>query len=155
VVSNKLACTIDLLPTFAEITGATLPAHKIDGVSILSLLTGDHSANPREILYYYYGRNDLEAIRYKHWKMTFPHISRSYKNVLPGNDGWPGLYSRDTVALSLYNLRRDPGEYYDVKALYPEVVETIQAIAEEARVDLGDRLTGREGTGRREAGSVD
>lgn len=155
VVSNKLACTIDLLPTFAEITGATLPVHKIDGVSILPLLTGDQTANPREVLYYYYGRNDLEAIRYKHWKMTFPHISRSYKNVLPGNDGWPGPYSRDTVALSLYNLRRDPGEYYDVKALYPEVVETIQAIAEEARNDLGDRLSGKEGNGRREAGGID
>jgi arylsulfatase len=153
-VSGKLASTIDLLPTIAEITGAELPKHKIDGVSILPLLKGEVSANPREVLYYYYGRNDLEAIRYKHWKLIFPHISRSYQGVLPGNDGWPGPYRRDTVVMGLYDLRRDPGEYYDVQELYPEVIEEIMEIAEEARSDLGDRLTGVEGTGRRSPGRV-
>ena len=151
-VSAKLASTIDLLPTIAEITGAELPDHKIDGVSLLQVLKGDLNANPREVLYYYYGRNDLEAIRFKHWKLVFPHISRSYKHVLPANDGWPGPYSRDTVSMALYDLRRDPGEYYDVQELYPEVKSQIMALAKEAREDLGDRLTGVEGHGRRAPG---
>lgn len=149
LVSNKLASTIDLLPTFAEITGAEMPAHKIDGISILPILQGDQQADPREVLYYYYRANDLEAIRFKHWKLVLPHTSRSYQNVLPGNDGWPGPYNQDTLSLALYDLRRDPGEIYDVQELHPEVVETILKLAEEARGDLGDRLTGREGNGRR------
>ena len=154
VISNKLASTLDLLPTLAEITQAELPTHKIDGVSILPLLQGDQTANPREVLYYYYGRNNLEAIRYRHWKLVFPHISRSYKNVLPGNDGWPGRYSRDTVSMALYNLRRDPGESYDVQTLYPEIKEKILSIADEARNDLGDALTDHHGNGRREPGRM-
>lgn len=154
VISNKLASTLDLLPTLAEITRAKLPAHKIDGVNILPLLQGNQTANPREVLYYYYGRNNLEAIRYRHWKLVFPHISRSYKNVLPGNDGWPGRYSRDTVSMALYNLRRDPGESYDVQTLYPEIKEKILSIADEARNDLGDALTDHTGTYRREPGRM-
>lgn len=153
-VCNLLASTIDLLPTLADITRAALPAHTIDGVSILSLLSGDHTSPPREKLYYYYGQNNLEAVRYKHWKLVFPHIGRSYKNVLPGNDGIPGPYRRDTVQLALYNLRRDPGEWYDVQELYPEVVEKITAVAKEARQDLGDDLTGAPGSNRRSPGRV-
>ena len=155
IVSNKLASTIDLLPTIAEITGAELPSHKIDGVSILSVLQGDQSATPRQILYYYYGRNNLEAIRYENWKLVLPHMGRSYNGVLPGNDGWPGAYSRDTVDMALYNLRRDPGEAYDVQSLYPEVKQKILRLADEARSDLGDGLTNAEGTNRREPGRLD
>ncbi len=155
VISNKLASTLDLLPTLAEITLAELPANKIDGVNILPVLQGDQTANPREVLYYYYGRNNLEAIRYRHWKLVFPHISRSYQDVLPGNDGWPGPYSRDTVALALYNLRRDPGESYDVQKLYPEIKKKLISIAVEARKDLGDGLTGHPGEYRREPGRLE
>ena len=154
IVCNKLASSIDILPTVAEIIGANLPAHKIDGVSLLPLLSGNDQWTARETFYYYYGRNNLEAIRYKHWKLVLPHISRSYKGVLPGNDGIQGPYNRDTVELALYNLRRDPGESYDVQDLYPDVVETIQGLAEEAREDLGDHLTGRQGKGRREPGRL-
>lgn len=62
-ICNKLASTIDLLPTFAEITHSDLPKKKIDGVSILPLLLGDTNANPRETFLYYYRKNSLEAIR--------------------------------------------------------------------------------------------
>ena len=44
---NKLASNIDLFPTFAEVANAPLPANKIDGVSILSLIKGKEGANPR------------------------------------------------------------------------------------------------------------
>ena len=110
-VNGELATTIDLLPTFASITGAALPVHKIDGLDILPLIIGDQMESPRESLYYYYGRNNLEAVRYKNWKLVLPHISRSYAGVLPANDGIPGPYRRDTVAMALYDLRRDPGEW--------------------------------------------
>ena len=119
----------------------------------MSLLKSDPDANPRDHLYYYYGRNNLEAVRKDKWKLVFPHKHRSYLNVLPGNDGHPGPYFNGEVkAITLYNLRRDPGEDYDVKDLYPMVVEELTQLAEIAREDLGDDLTGRQGQNRRAVG---
>jgi arylsulfatase len=154
-ICNKLSSTIDLMPTFAEITGAELPKHKIDGVSILSLFKGDKQAEPRKEFYYYYQRNSLEAVRKDHWKLVFPHSYRSYEGVLPGNDGYPGKYNHDSTGMALYDLRRDPGERYDVKELYPGVVEELQKTAQKARDDLGDDLTGNPGKNRRPCGKVE
>ena len=153
-ICSKLCSTIDILPTLAAITNSNLPKHKIDGVNILPLLKGDKDANPRKVFYYYYGRNNLEAIRMDNWKLVLPHPYRSYEGVLPGNDGFPGKYSNGNCELNLYDLRRDPGERYDVKELYPEIVEQIQKIVEEARADLGDELQKREGKNRRKCGKL-
>lgn len=53
-VTNKLAAGIDILPTIAEVTGASLPVKKIDGVSLLKLMQGDDTVSPRGAFYYYY-----------------------------------------------------------------------------------------------------
>jgi arylsulfatase len=52
----------------------------------------------------------------------------------------------------LYDLRNDPGETRDVSAEHPEVVKRLEALAEKARADLGDAITGRKGTGLRPVG---
>jgi len=154
-ISNMLASTIDILPTLAEITGASLPDHIIDGVSILPLLQGDETANPRDHFYYYYQRNALEAVRKDHWKLVLPHTHRTYEGVLPGNDGFPGPYAWKEAEYALYDLRRDPGERYDVKDLYPEIVAEIETLVEKARQDLGDDLTERTGKNVRESGRLE
>src|SRR3546814_628250 len=82
-INNRLLCTMDILPTLAAITGARLPDHKIDGVNMLSLLRG-RDVTPRDTLYYYYKKNDLEAVQIGKWKLVFPHQYRSYEHVLPG-----------------------------------------------------------------------
>ncbi|MBR9999555.1 MAG: sulfatase [Cyclobacteriaceae bacterium] len=153
-ICNKMAATLDIMPTLAEITGASLPDHKIDGISILSLLKGEENANPRDHLYYYYQKNSLEAVRKDHWKLVFPHPSRSYEGIAPGNDGWPGEYNQIETELALYDLRRDPGEEYDVKEQYPEIVSELEELASQARTDMGDELTGAVGTGIRDCGWI-
>ncbi|VAX29742.1 Arylsulfatase [hydrothermal vent metagenome] len=153
-ICNKLSATIDILPTLAAITGAELPDHKIDGVNILSLFKGEQDADPRSYFYYYYRKNSLEGVRNGHWKLVLPHSYRSYEGVLPGNDGFPGKYAKDSTGLALYNLRRDPGEHYDVKELYPDIVDAIMVLVQQAREDLGDELTGYEGKNRRPAGKI-
>jgi len=154
-ICNKLASSIDILPTIAEITGASLPDKKIDGISILPLLLGDKNVTPRHEFYYYYQQNSLEAVQYDYWKLVFPHQGRTYREFNPGIDGWPGATGNETIVTTeLFDLRRDPGEWYDVAEMYPEKVMELEALAEKARKDLGDDLTKFPGTNRRKIGSI-
>ena len=151
---NTLMSTIDILPTIAEITGTPLPEHKIDGINMLPVLLGDN-VNPRDHFFYYYGVNNLEAVRKGHWKLIFPHKHRSYIGHEPGNDGWPGSTHTDSISLELYSLRRDPGERYNVIDRHPDIVEQLKILGEKAREDMGDAITGREGKNNRDCGWVD
>ncbi len=151
---NQLASTIDILPTLAAIAGAPLPGLPIDGVSILPLLNGQSDTSPRTHFLYYYKENDLEAVRDGQFKLVFPHKHETYRSNLPGNDGYPGIRGTTDIGLSLFDIRRDPGEQYNVAELYPEVVARLSAIAVSAREDMGDNLTSQPGKNRRCAGEV-
>lgn len=154
-ISSSLVASIDILPTLAELTGAPLPEKQIDGVSLVPILEGDLNAQPRETFYYYYRQNSLQAVRHGDWKLVFPHPGRTYQGYQPGNDGMPGeVTEQHPHAGGLYDLRRDPGERYDVSASHPEIVQELERIAEEARQDLGDDLTGNPGANRRAPGRV-
>jgi len=156
-ICNQLASTIDLLPTFAHISGAPLPLQRIDGVNIISLMTAAEThTSPRTHFLYYYHKNDLIAVRNDRFKLVFAHTGRTYEGFLPGDDGAPGKTNeRRAFEQALYDLRRDPGERYDVQKLYPETVAELIRIADEARQDLGDDLRGIAGTGRRAIGRME
>ncbi len=158
-VSDRMAATIDILPTLAAITGASLPERTIDGVDILPLLDGVTDADPRNQFWFYYGR-ELRGVREGRWKRVYQHRTRSYVGVEPGMDGLPGPYANPTVPDALYDLENDPAETTDVSAAHPEIVRRLDALAETARATLGDRLTDRTGSevrppGRREAEPVE
>ncbi len=154
-VCNKMVSGIDILPTLAAIAGAALPEKKIDGVNILSLMTGDINSNPRKSFYYYYRKNSLEAVSNGDWKLVFAHPGRTYEGFKPGKDGLPGGANENfNFPGALYDLRRDPGERYDVKESYPEIVVELEKLAMEAREDLGDDITNNPGKNRREPGRI-
>jgi arylsulfatase A-like enzyme len=153
-VCNNIASTIDILPTLCSITGSPLPVRKIDGVNIISLMEGKFEVNPRDVFYYYYRKNSLENVRKGQWKLALPHTFRSYSGKMPGNDGWPGDYSAGKTDYELYDLRRDLGERYDVKDLYPEVVQDLKKLADEMRLDLDDENYNLPGVNSRRPGSV-
>jgi arylsulfatase len=154
-VCNELSSTIDLMPTFAAITGAALPEKRIDGVSILPLLKGDFGSKPRKQFYYYYRQNSLEAVREGTWKLVLPHPGRTYEGHAPGSDGKAGQVNENFgFPGGLYDLRRDPGERYNVRDLYPDVIARLEKIVQEARDDLGDDITGNPGKNRREPGRI-
>lgn len=147
---NQLASAIDILPTIAAFTGAKLPNHTIDGVNIAELVKGNMDAEPRKDFYYYYRRNNLEAVRQGPWKLVLAHPGRTYEGFAPGNDGKPGAADENRIfEEALYDLRRDPGERYNVAKDYPEIVKQLQQLADKARDELGDELTGKTGKGKR------
>ena len=150
---NKLVSNIDIFPTLAELSKASLPKHKIDGVSIVPLMEGVRDINPRESFVYYFNKNDLEAVTDGNFKLIFPHRHATYGAFPPGNDGVGG--KRPVIELTkaeLYDLRRDPGERYDVIEQYPEIVNKLNAIADKMRKELGDNLTQTTGNGQRTPG---
>ncbi len=154
-VNNQLISGIDILPTVAAIAGAPLPEHKIDGLNLLPLLKRETTDSPRKSFYYYYRRNNLEAVQDGQWKLVFPHKGRSYEGFEPGIDGMPGkVNGQAEVAPGLYNLRRDPGERYNVMDYNPEIVARLEKLANEAREDLGDNLTKNPGKNRRQPGRI-
>ncbi len=155
MVCNKLGCAIDLLPTFATITGGNLPEKKIDGVDISSLFMGDFSNEPRETILYYYGKNNLNGVRKGNWKLVLPHTWQSY-DTEPGMNGHGGKRLRMTIETpELYNMMRDPGEQYNVYKYHPEKVEELMKVVEQARAELGDLNVGIPlGSGNRECGKL-
>jgi arylsulfatase A len=152
-VCDEPAMEIDLFPTLAKLTGAKLPGHKIDGLDIWPLFDGTKEAvNPHQAYYFYYGQNELQAVRSGDWKLFFPHTARTMNGQKPGKDGIPGRYKPLPVGLELYNLREDIGETNNLAEERPEVVARLKALAEKARDDMGDSLTKRKGSGSREPG---
>lgn len=155
-ICNKLSSAIDLLPTFASLAEASLPGHTIDGVNLMPLLKQEPNANPRTSFYYYYRENDLEAVTDGEFKLIFPHTYRTYKNFIPGNDGAPGQmeeYHKLQERL-LFDLRRDPGERYNVIAQYGDVAARLERMGQEAREELGDNSTKVKGKNVRSVGRV-
>ncbi|MEO2045849.1 MAG: sulfatase [Pirellulales bacterium] len=157
---DELATTMDLLPTVAQLIGAQLPADRIlDGKDIGPLMFGDKSSDgedahsPHEAIYCYYG-GQLQAIRDRRWKLHFPHQYRTLAGRKGGKGGKPVKYSQAKIGLELFDLKNDVGESTDVASQYPEIVARLEKQAERARIDLGDRLTDRQGKNIRPAGKL-
>ena len=153
-VCREPVMTIDILPTIAEIIGAQLPPHPIDGLSILPLIRGDAGAkSPHQALYFYWGR-ELQAVRMGKWKLHFLHQYRTLAGRPGGTGGEPVPYEQASIGLSLFDLEADPGETTNVAELYPQVVQQIEALADSMREDLGDALRQTTGKGARPAGTL-
>lgn len=136
--SDEIAATIDLLPTFAALAGAPLPAKPIDGKDISPLLLGTPGAkSPHEALFIWYD-GSLQAVRSGPWKLHFPHPYRTMQGQAPGRGGVPGKYRVVPIGLSLYNLRDDIGETTNVADAHPDVVARLQQQADAMRRELGD-----------------
>ena len=153
-VCSGLLTNMDILPTVVAAAGAPLPGQKIDGLNFLPLLKGKTTQTPRDVFYVYYDVNNLKLIRYKNWELVLPHASQAYTKGSPGKDGKPGPAPTVNVPMALYNLTHDPGTVYDVQNQYPEIVEQMMKLAEQAREDLGDDLTKRKGSNVRPAARV-
>jgi arylsulfatase A-like enzyme len=149
IVRDDVTTMMDFLPTLAHLAGTQPPDDRvIDGHDILPILTDDpDSESPYDKPgFYYYYREQLQAIRSGAWKLYLPlekklgKMSRSLEGARSFN-------------AELYDVRNDISETREVAAKHPDVVQILLALAEKARVDLGD--IDREGANQRPAGWVD
>ena len=165
-VSDALLSSIDVLPTVAALTGEPLPVdrdgfctmagQRIDGHDRRAAFAGteDPAANAAVTHWYFFGDGELQAVRRGRWKMHLPHTARVMAGQEPGRDGRSGTPRRLAVGRELYDLGHDPGERHDLALERPDVVAELERVAEAARAELGDAITGRTGAGVRPPGGV-
>jgi arylsulfatase len=145
--------TIDMLPTIAGLIGAKMPPNKIDGLDITDVITGKADNSPHDVLYFYYHKNDLEALRSGKWKLELAREYRSLNGRPGGKGGKPVKYDALKIPQpELFDLTADIGEQKDVAAENPEVLKKLLSAADQMRAELGDELTSQTGTARREPG---
>ena len=138
-LSESAFCSIDILPTICQLTGAELPANEIDGKNVWNLIQNKSDAeNPHE--YYPFSTDKyFEGVMSGdgRWKLHVPHNYRILK--YPGNDGAAGKFEQRRIELSLFDMKNDPYETTNVIDKYPEIAEKLQRMAEAHR----DRFYGK------------
>ena len=137
---DKLASTLDLLPTFASMAGAEVPDDRVvDGEDITHLFHGQfEKANPDKA-YFYYLRVHLQAVRQGNWKLHLPREKEPVGAAPFSNN--THIAPADRVGFNkpfLVDLMNDLGETTNVAAQNPEVAERLLGLAEVMREDLGD-----------------
>jgi arylsulfatase A len=131
--SSAAACTVDLMPTFAHLAGASLPENEVDGRNLWDLFTSQPGAtNPHDYYPFSTGRN-FEGVLSGDgkWKLHLPHSYRVL--VEAGNDGKAGTYRQEQIELSLFDMQNDPFETTNVIDKYPDVAQRLQDLAEQHR----------------------
>lgn len=138
---GELCTTMDILPTFAALAGVELK-HKVDGHDIAGLLTGESNHSPYEA-FFYYERDQLQAVRSGPWKLFVPleQFTR-HPHFKPGQANQP----------LLFHVVDDVACQRNVAEEHPDTVARLLALAAQARDDLGDR--GRKGSGQRPPGKI-
>ena len=130
-VSDQMLCTVDLLPTLAGLTGASLPESTIDGKDVLGIIAGKKGAkNPHEYYPFSSSHNFQGVITSDgRWKLHIPHDYYTLDKV--GNDGVRGTYKMGEIGLSLFDMKNDPYETKDVKDKHPKVLDQLMGYADQ------------------------
>ena len=110
----------DLLPTFAEIAGRSVPADT-DGGSILPLLEGRSRVSPE----------------YFYWEFH----ERGFHQAVLHHGRWKAIRSPADSPLRLYDLLNDESESHDVAAIHPAHIAKIETYLRTARTPLAASAT--------------
>ena len=136
--TDAVAATIDLMPTFAQLAGASLPDDRVlDGIDISALLHGEKSKLDRP--YYYYQHDCLRAVRSGKWKLMLAHTEPVEASIAVKWASHIGKVDAKRIEKAqLYDLDSDISEASDVASQNPKIVAELLKLAEWARKDLGD-----------------
>jgi uncharacterized sulfatase len=119
-VSDAIASTMDLYPTFLELAHVSAPGGQpVDGVSLLPVLRDPARSSGRDTL---------------HWHLPHYHHSTPSGAIRQGD--WKLIEFFEDGALELYNLRDDLGETNNLAAQLPDRAEAMRAALKSWRRDV-------------------
>ncbi|XP_054749201.2 arylsulfatase A-like [Lytechinus pictus] len=130
----ELASQIDLLPTIANITGATLPEVLLDGVDMSPILFEGKKSLREDYIYYPVNANPkigIYAVRWHQYKAHYytqgAGTSGSFNH---DKDCRPTANRTSHNPPLLYDLHQDASELYDLRnsTNYPEVIAEIEQV---------------------------
>ena len=132
--TDALSTTMDFLPSITKLLGGNLPSKKIDGIEMSDLFFSNENSSKRDS-FLYYNEDELEAIRYKNWKLHFK--------------------KEDKLINELYDLDNDISEKVNLYSSHKEIVSKLSILADEFRKSLGDKYLDIKGEEVRPANRVD
>jgi len=132
--TDALSTTMDFLPSITKLIGGNLPSKKIDGIEMSDLFFSNENSSKRDS-FLYYNEDELEAIRYKNWKLHFK--------------------KEDKLINELYDLDNDISEKVNLYSSQKEIVNKLSILADEFRKSLGDKYLDIKGEEVRPANRID
>ncbi len=114
LVTDHVSAFWDIMPTFAGVAGFEPPSD-IDGISFLPLLQGNKQPQHDYLYWEFHERGGRRALRQGDWKIVQYDVDKEPQGKF-----------------ELYNLKDDPSEEHDLAAEYPEKVETLHKLMNEA-----------------------
>jgi arylsulfatase A len=141
--SDAVVSSLDFLPTFAELSGASLPDRTLDGESIISLIeTGDKERSKPLTWAFYNALNErVVAMRTDEWKIMCQlksdtsYLPKIY-NLYEGNKTL--VQDAALTDFVLYNMKEDLGEAENVAEKYPVVFKEMKALLKTEYAELLD-----------------
>jgi len=114
-VSDHISGFQDMLPTFADLAGVPTP-EGLDGISMAPTFLGAGEQRRHAYLYWeFYAQGGKQALRLGDWKGVRLGVNQDRQ-----------------APLELYNLSTDLGEQLNVSDRYPDVVNRIEQLMQEA-----------------------
>lgn len=131
--TDAIATSLDFMPTFAELSGATLPDRILDGQSMTTLLETGKMERVKPLTWAFYDAlNDrMVAMRTDEWKIMCRLKSEgdyieNFHNIYKGNETF--VKEAELSDFVLYNMKEDMSESVDVSEQYPEVFEKMKSL---------------------------
>jgi len=135
--SDQLACLTDMMRTFSDIAGITLPdTAGEDSVSMLLALLGT-AEEPLRTEVIHHSINGSFAIRQGKWKLALCPDSGGWSDPRPNS---PGV--EDLPPCQLYNMQSDVRETTNLQGEHPalveQMIEALQKIVDDGRSTPGE-----------------
>ena len=131
--ADGIGSAMDMLPTFARLAGASVPASSLDGIDIWPMLSGEKPFMGRDRLLFFDNWN-VQCVRWGPWKL---HLAR-YNSFAWTEDPPGGRWNLPLPRPELYHIDDDPTESYDRASEKGELVSDLKKRVEDMMLSLPD-----------------
>lgn len=124
---DTIAAHIDLLPTFAALTGADLPKHQVEGRNLLPLIEGKTDGWADRYLFTHVARWPTGSEPNDHQFVNYGVRNQKYRFVGPHGAARQNKQAAPEIKGALYDMESDPSQKTNIIAEHPEISAKMHA----------------------------